>query len=281
MAITDWLRMDREMRGPQREAPTASNDSPQRRDDRRPGEALQYEGQFVPLVNTGDAKVPLTKDDLDAMLENFQPKTIADHIPVRFGRANGDGPIVARVSALRRDGAALSGKLVNVDPRFDQLLKSKKLGGRTRRSLRFERAPESGASLTGYGFLPPRIYSSAHGMEDAAEHTDAGLSKLAGADSAGETLQFSASDAGRVEFVVEERPRKFHFASNSEKLSDLAKARAEQSGVSFGEALTRCAKEHPELTRETGPAFAEAAQSRVASESLEGWRLQRNSEKSK
>src|ERR1019366_2845456 len=254
---TDWLAVDRAQRGgAQGEAPTARNDSPQPGDDSR-GAALHYEGQWVPLADTGNDKVPLTKADSDSMVRNFQPASIAEHIPVRFGRANSDGPIVANVSALRRNGAALSGKLVRVDPRFDQLLKSKKLGGRTARSMRFERDPEKGASLTGYGFMPPRVYGGGGGMYEG-DSTDVGLTKLAAKDKAGEVVQFSANDAGRVEFIITDGPTKrpaarhqgraFPFDPNSVKLNDRAVARQHEQSISFSEALSAVAAAHPELT---------------------------------
>jgi hypothetical protein len=249
----DWLKMDIAQRGG---AQTGGNDSAQRSDDGSP--ALHYEeGQWVPLADTGNDNVPLTKADLDSMVSNFQPSSIADHIPVRFGRTNSDGPIVANVSALRRDGAKLSGKLVRVDPRFDQLLKSKKLGGRTARSMRFERDPAKGASLTGYGFLPPRVYGVG-GVMLEGDSTDAGLTKLANKDSAGEVVQFNAGDAGRVEFIVTDGPTKrpaaqhhgraFPFDPNSVKLNDLAVARQHEQHISFAEALIATAAAHPELT---------------------------------
>lgn len=260
----DWLAMDTAQRGvPSRvdaelrsRAQTGSNDSAQRGDDSR-GAALHYEGQWVPLADTGNENVPLTKDDLDSMVKNFQPRSIADHIPVRFGRANSDGPVVARVSALRRDEATLAGKLSGVDPRFDQLLKSRKLGGKTARSMRFERDPEKGVALTGYGFMPPRVYGGGAGMHEG-DSTDVGLTKLANKDSAGEVVQFSAADAGRVEFIITDGPTKrsaaqhhdstFPFDPNSVKLNDLAVARQHEQHISFAEALTAVAAAHPELT---------------------------------
>src|ERR1035437_1612324 len=115
---TDWLAVDRAQRGA---AQTGGNDSAQRSDDG--SAALHYEeGQWVPLADTSDENVPLANADLDSMVKNFQPRSIADHVPVRFGRANSDGPVVARISALRRSGAALAGRLAGVDPRFAQLL---------------------------------------------------------------------------------------------------------------------------------------------------------------
>jgi hypothetical protein len=259
---TDWLGMDMAQRGaPSSEsrvdaevrsrAQTAGNDSAQR------------EGQWVPLADTTDENVPLTKDDLDAMVRNFQPKSVADHIPVRFGRANSDGPVVANISALRREGAMLSGTLVRRDPRFDQLLKSKKLGGRTARSLRFGRTPENGAALTGYGFHAPKVFYAGGAHEGDA--TDAALTKLASADSAGEFVQFSASDAGRVELIITENAMKHsgthgstarqaatvrgpHVDENSVKLNDLAVKHQRENKVSFSESLAAVAAAHPALT---------------------------------
>jgi hypothetical protein len=276
---TDWLAMDMAQRGaPSSEsrvdaevrsrAQTGGNDSAQR------------EGQWVPLADTTDENVPLTKDDLDAMVRNFQPKSVADHIPVRFGRANSDGPVIANISALRREGAMLSGTLVRRDPRFDKLLKSKKLGGRTARSLRFERTPDNGAALTGYGFHAPKVYS--HGSLHEDDATESTLTKLASPESAGEVVQFSAADAGRVEFIIADAPVKgsgahgstvrqaatvrgpsrghsaeqhgetFRFQTNSEQLSELATQRAKETNLSFGESLAQVAAENIHLTLPDG-----------------------------
>ena len=40
----------------------------------------------------------------------------------------------------------------------------------------------------------------------------------------------------------------WRFQSNSEALNDLAKQRARKGKISFGEALSQAAEEHPELT---------------------------------
>jgi hypothetical protein len=67
------------------------------------------------------------------------------------------------------------------------------------------------------------------------DSTDVGLTKLAAKDKAGEIIQFSANDAGRVEFIITDGPTKrsaaqhhgraFPFDPNSVKLNDLAAAR--------------------------------------------------------
>jgi len=233
-------------------------------------EKKSIEGQWLPLADTGDEGVPLTNADLDDMVRNYQPAAVADQLPVHFGPAKGDGPVVARVSDLRRDGSVLSGKFSNVDPRLDQLVQAKKLGLRGRRSLGFARTPEAGASLTGYGFLPPRHYHSGALQESPA--TDADLSSLAAADTAGETLQFNANDAGRIEVIMTaEQLAK----PNSQRLSDLAKKRQQENKVSFGEALAEVARERPELTLPDGMTAPRATHHAGA----EAFRFESNSEK--
>ena len=223
-------------------------------------EKQSIDGQWVRLASTTNGNVPLSNSDLDDIVRNFNPTTVADHIPVRFGKAKGNGPVVGRLSDLRRDGPSLSGKLAGVDPRFDQLFQSGKLGGRTSRSLSFARMPGKGATLTGYGFMPPGVYVA--GAMNDGPSTDAALSSLAAADTAGESVQFNANDAGRLEVTMEQPTMKrstkhsgaetLRFQTNSERLTELAKARQRESKVSFGEALTQIAAEHPELTLPDG-----------------------------
>jgi hypothetical protein len=225
-------------------------------------EKKTIEGQWVPLVSTTNGNVPLSNTDLDDIVRNFKPATVADHIPVRFGRAKGDGPVVARVSDLRRDGSLLSGKLVNVDPRFNQLFQAKKLGARTSRSMSFARTAENGASLAGFGFMPPSVYSAGAFRDGSA--TDAALTSLAAADSACGSVRFNANDAGYLEVMMEQatkamkQPMKnsgteaLRFQTNSERLTELAKAHQCEVKVSFGEALTLVAKENPQLTLPDG-----------------------------
>ncbi len=212
-------------------------------------EKKSIEGQWVKLARTGDGVPPLTDTDLDEMVSNYQPESESEHIPVHFGKAKSGGPVLAHISALKRDGSALSAKLVKVDPRFDQLYQARKLGGRTSRSLAFSRTPESGATLSGYGFAPPMVYSA--GANRDGEATDVSLSRLAAADSAGEVIQFAANDAGWIE-VTMETPKKLSpwetLHRNSQRLSDAAKARQQSQNISFGEALSQVAAERPELT---------------------------------
>jgi len=212
-------------------------------------EKKSIEGQWVKLAGVGDGVPPLTSTDLDDMVRNFQPESEAEHIPVHFGKPNSGGPVLAQISALKRDGSALSAKLEKVDPRADQMYQAGKLGGRTYRSLAFARTPESGATLTGYGFAPPRVYSA--GANRDGETTDAALSKLAADDTAGEVIQFAASDAGWIEIIMETLKKLSPWEilrRNSQKLSDLATTRQQARNISFGEALKQVAAEHPSLT---------------------------------
>jgi predicted transcriptional regulator len=223
-------------------------------------EKQSIDGQWVRLASTTNGNVPLSNSDLDDIVRNFNPTTVADHIPVRFGKAKGNGPVVGRLSDLRRDGPSLSGKLAGVDPRFDQLFQSGKLGGRTSRSLSFARMPGKGATLTGYGFMPPGVYVA--GAMNDGPSTDAALSSLAAADTAGESVQFNANDAGRLEVTMEQHTMKqptkhsgaetLRFQTNSERLTELAKARQRNDKISFGEALSKVAEENPELTLPDG-----------------------------
>ncbi len=234
----------------------------------------------MPLVDSAVQGVPLTADDLDQMVKNFQPTSKADHIPVRFGPAKGNGPIVAKISALKNDGSVLSGKLADVDPGFNELMQAGVLGRRTSRSLSFERDADKGASLAEMGFKPPRIYHA--GSWHDGPSSSAALDDLVGAHREGEAIQFCAGDAGLVEVVLSLQPRRAAKSGgankrNSERLNDLAKARQQEKGISFCEALEAVARENPKLTL---PDYLSGNVQQSASNVLanEGWRYQTNSE---
>ncbi len=246
----------------------------------------KLEGQLIPLATAGEAVIgqPLSDSDLDEMVNNFRPASAADHIPIRFGRANGRGPVIAKVSALQKSGDKLVGKLANVDPRFDELYASGKLGGRAARSLAFERDDEKGKSIGELGFHPPRVFYG--GAWHDGPSTDAALDDLLDAHRQGDALTFCAGDAGHLELVFPKIPNAGRAAkrasasskSNSVQLHELTLQHMEQRNMKpaeYGDALTAVARQRPELTQER-PATAERQQT---SNPFAGYRFQTNSER--
>ncbi len=233
------------------------------------------EGTWVPLVDSGNRNVPLSDDDLQDMVNNFQPDTAADHIPVRFGRAQSNSPLVAKISALKSEGTVLSGKLTNVDPRFDELMQAGKLGRRNMRSLAFARDPDKGAVLTEMGYMPPRVFHAGAWHDGPSD--GAALDDLLGAHREGDCVQFCSSDAGRVEVVTStQRPR---IKRNSERLNERAKARQQERNISFGEALSQVARENPRLTMPDWTSFEMGTQQSASRPpAAESFRFQTNSE---
>lgn len=234
-------------------------------------EKQSIEDTWIPLARPVEPQPngtqSLTDDDLDAIADNFQPETEADHIPVRFGGAKGDGPVIAKISALRRSNDGLDGKLVKVDPRFDELFRANKLGARNRRTVGIVRDPDTGPTMTGYGFDPPRT----PGSSEWPEATSKTLDDLVKKHRSGEEVQFAQGD-GRLSIVFMEPQRrdKLRGEPNSQRLSDLATKRARDRSISFGEALSQVARERPELTQPQ-------SMTRSARRS-DGWRFQTNSE---
>jgi predicted transcriptional regulator len=129
--------------------------------------------------------------------------------------------------------------------------------------------------------MPPRHYRT--GALQESQATDAVLSSLAASDTAGEVLQFNANDAGRIEVIMTtEQLAK----PNSQRLSDLAKKRQREEKISFGESLSRVARERPELTLPDGMTAPRAAHHAGAgtfrfesSSEADTFRLESNSER--
>lgn len=239
------------------------------------------EGQWTPLVDSATQGVPLSTDDLRQMSNNFAPTTKADHIPVRFGPAKGTGTVVAKISALKQAGSVLSGKLVDVDPRFDELMQAGKLGRRSSRSLSFTRDTSNGASLDAMGFHPPRIYH-ASGWHDGP-CTDGALNDLLGAHREGDCIQFNANDVGTISVVMSEQPRRATKSGagkrNSQQLHERTLEYAEKNKVNYCVALDRVAKQNPELTMpDQLQGTSKEPQTISGVLAAEGLRFQRNDE---
>ncbi len=232
------------------------------------------EGQLIPLASADGASFhgsPLSEADINEMVNNFDRSS---PVPVRFGRAKGRGPVIAKVTALQRDGDKMVGKLADVDSRFEELYGSQKLGGRSSRSLAFDRNDEKGKSLVEFGMMPPRVFYG--GSWHDGPSTDAALDDLLDAHRGGDCLQFNASDAGRLELVFPEiasshrqkERRNSAPQTNSAKLHQLTLEYQEGHGgaekVSYGDALTIVARNNPALTLPDG-----AARPQSSNETLE------------
>ncbi len=241
----------------------------------------KLKGQFIPLASADAASPhgsPLSESDIDEMVRNFD----GTPVPVRFGRAKGKGPVVAKVTALQRDGKQMMGKFADVDSRFQELVAGGKLGGRAARSLAFERGDdETGKSLSEVGYHPPRVFYG--GAWHDGPQSDSALDDLLDLHRGGDSITYAASDAGCLELVfpdfgVSRRQKKTANSAqtNSEKLHHVTLEYQEGHGgaekVSYGDALEICARAHPELTRPNGVAPREP-------HPLAGYRFQTNSER--
>lgn len=212
------------------------------------------EGSWQKLMRAGTyGENSYSPSDLDEVVSNFDPgPSGASKIPVLFGNSDGGGPIVAKVSKLRRNGDTVSGQLTEVDPRIDQLNQAGKLG--TRQSFTVKRTP-AGLTLDKVGIHAPRVFVGDVWRDGPG--TDAALTDLANASTqpvaatldvrfAGTAISFTEGSTagvpnlrGAARIVVD---------GNSLKLNDLAVKRSHEQRVSFSEALITVAAEHPELT---------------------------------
>jgi hypothetical protein len=212
------------------------------------------EGQFQKFMRAGKyGENTYSPSDLDEVVSNFDPEgTGKTRVPVVFGKSDGAGPTVAQLSELRSDGDTLSGRMIEVDPRIEQLSRANKLG--TRRSFTVKRTP-AGLALDKVGIHGPRVYTNTVWQDGPG--TDAALTDLAKAASTHHgTAAFDAGFAERVITFSEEstvevpsvRGAICQVDKNSVELNALAVRRQREQSISFSEALTAVAAAHPELT---------------------------------
>ncbi len=184
------------------------------------------EGQWVKLFRAGDAQGsgdnPYTSADLDEIVNNSP-----NGVPVVFGPPKDNGPQLAKIAALKRDGNTLLGKFSGVDPRLDQLSRAGKL---SKLSSMLKRTPEGKRMLHRVGVTTP-TYS--HGAVRAA---DANVESLLAA------LKNANEDS--ISSVFSERAP---VDENSVEMCRLARARSREKSIEFGEALREVAQERPEL----------------------------------
>jgi hypothetical protein len=200
--------------------------------------AAGVESNWIPLCKAGPAgDREITKDDLDSIIGNFKK------VPVVFGRPSKNGPVVAQLDAVKRDGDTLHAKLSGVDPRIKRLMDGGMLKKKVMQ-IQGHGMPE-GPSITGVGLVQRQ--HGAHGVWTECPETEAGLNALCG-NSGKLTAEADLSAPGtQVSFAEEVRPKKL-IDVNGNSLTALAKERAKQESISFGEALTQVAIEQPELT---------------------------------
>ena len=216
------------------------------------------EGQWAPLMRAGVyGGHSYSSSDLDEVVSNFDPSP-AGKIPIHFGKSDQGGPIVGKVTALQRDGNTLSGQVTEVDPRLDRLFSAGKLSGR--RSFTVKRTPK-GLALDRVGFHAPRVFFNGTWRDGPATEADLTSLTQGGASGHSGTATFGGDAHAVISFeeILRPLPRpggqsmqgsdsEWRFLSNSEALSDLAKQRAREGKISFGEALSQVAEENPKLT---------------------------------
>jgi hypothetical protein len=234
------------------------------------------EGQFQKFMRAGKyGENSYSPSDLDEVVANFDPEeTGKTRVPVVFGKSDGAGPTVAKLSELRSDGDTLSGRMIEVDPRIEQLSQANKLG--TRRSFTVKRTP-AGLALDKVGIRGPRVYTSSVWQDGPG--TEAALNDLAKAASTQHgTGAFDVGFAEPVIYFVEEstvevpsaRRAIYQVDKNSVELNALAVRRQREQSISFSEALSAVAAAHPELTV--------PSRNHPVEQQGESWHFQTNSE---
>jgi hypothetical protein len=191
----------------------------------------------------------LTQDDLDSIVSNFKGSG-TKKIPVVFGRPSENGPQLAQIDGLQRKGDTLNASLSGIDPRLQKLLDAGLLKKRSVQ-IKGHGMPE-GPSITGVGLIHRQPGTRGVDWEDCPG-TEAGLDAICEhhGDVSVES-QFADRSAGVTHVVFEEfafQPQKRKSIDvNGERLTALAKERADRKSISFGEALAHIAMEQPELT---------------------------------
>lgn len=112
--------------------------------------------QWLELFRTGDYgdKGNFTSSDLDQIVRNFDPSF--HEAPVVIGHPQHDAPAYAWVEALKHSGETLFGKFKQIDPKFEEMVKT---GRFKKRSISLYRTAK-GWMLRHVGFLgaqPPEV----------------------------------------------------------------------------------------------------------------------------
>jgi hypothetical protein len=113
-------------------------------------------GQWLELFRSGDYgdKGDFSNSDLDQIVKNFSPSF--HEPPVVIGHPEHDSPAYGWVDALKRSGEKLLGKFKEVDPKFEEMVKS---GRFKKRSIALYQTAK-GWMLRHVGFLgaqPPEV----------------------------------------------------------------------------------------------------------------------------
>jgi predicted transcriptional regulator len=199
--------------------------------------ASDISNRWIELFHAGNygQQGSYTEHDLDRVVSNYDPSF--HEAPIVIGTPKDSLPAWAWVAALKREGTALLGKLKQVQPDFARMLAA---GQFPKHSIGFYLTP-NGPSLRHVGFLgakPPDL----EGLPGAA-FSDASRKTI--------EIEFEGPFADREAILMERQQNPRHFAvdNNSAQLSELAKRRQRERGITFSEALSRVVNEFPELTR--------------------------------
>jgi predicted transcriptional regulator len=193
--------------------------------------------QWIEIFHAGSygQQGSYTEHDLDRVVSNYDPSF--HEAPVVIGTPKDGSPAWAWVAQLKREGTALLGRLTQVQPAFEQMLKQ---GQFPKRSIAFYRTV-NGPSLRHIGFLgarPPAL----EGLPGVA---------FSSSTQRAIEIEFEGPFADREALFMEKQQSSRHFLvnHNSAQLSELAKRRQREKNITFSEALTQVAGEWPELTR--------------------------------
>jgi hypothetical protein len=209
---------------------------------------------WIPILIAGpQGDKEITQDDIDAIVSHS--RVAADQkVPVVFGRPADKGPVLAQIEALQRKGNTLSAKLSNVDPRMEKLLRAGMLKKRVVQLQ--DHGTPAGPSLKRVGMVQRQYVRGAWNGGASTEEQLNALCKEAG------TVEGEASFAERdrtpigTHVVFSERAGDLQRSSatripveeNSQRLNELAEARAQERSIGFCEALGQIASEQPKLT---------------------------------
>ena len=219
--------------------------------------------QWLELFRTGDYgdKGNFTNSDLDQIVRNFDPSF--HEAPVVIGHPRHDAPAYAWVEGLKRGGETLLGKFKQIDPKFEEMVKT---GRFKKRSISLYRTAK-GWMLRHVGYLgarPPEVKGLANAtfaedrshcvdgiFGDSETRADAIIADLKDRgywtkqfDRCGVPVLFRELEGnpllGQMVVFIERLMNECD--ATSTLLSERAGYFARAHGVSFGEALSQVAK---------------------------------------
>jgi hypothetical protein len=198
----------------------------------------KLENQWVEIFRAGDyaAQGKFTEADLDQIVRNYQASNPEfEEAPATIGHSEGTGaPAWAWWSAIKREGKLLLGKMKDVQPQFEEMVRSRMF---PKRSVGLVKRANSGLNLQHVAFLGAKA-PEVKGLADC-KFSDRTASLM--------QVEFGAKPTKGATTGIKFSEAHFRADQNSVDLANLSTDRMKEKSITFGEAMKQILNEQPEL----------------------------------